>query len=314
MMPSLVTFGEALAVLASPRPGPLRHVTTLDVRVAGSELNVAIGFARLGGEAHWFGRVSTDELGERTLGVLRSENVDVSGVVRDPRPTGLLLREQRTSDRVRVSYYRDGSPGRRLTAHDLDLHAIKRAGVLHVTGITVALSETSAEAVDAAIAHAKSANVPISLDCNYRRALWSQEEAAHRLNVLAARCDIVFGTPDELALVSGQPEVEASLRAIAGIGPTHVVAKLGRAGALSLVDGSHQHATGIQVAAVDPIGAGDAFVAGYLTEYLGGAPANACLDVANRCGAICAATLGDYEGTPTKVDLEDLFAVEDVRR
>jgi len=141
---ALVTLGETMALFTADRVGPLRHATTMRVGIAGAESNVAIGVRRLGHPAAWIGRVGSDELGQLVLGRLRAERVEVDAAVVDPEaPTGLMVKEHRTADLARVVYYRRGSAGSRLAPGDLDEARIRGARVLHLTGITPALSASA---------------------------------------------------------------------------------------------------------------------------------------------------------------------------
>ncbi|WP_141704419.1 sugar kinase, partial [Planobispora rosea] len=178
-MTDLVTLGETMALFTARRVGALRHARDFDLGVGGAESNVAIGVTRLGLRACWIGRVGADEFGELVRSTLAGEHVDVSRAVVDPdAPTGLMVKGRRTAELVDVRYYRAASAGSRLRPADLDTGLIRSARVLHVTGITPALSATALEAVRAAVAEARAAGVPVSMDVNYRRALWAPDRAA----------------------------------------------------------------------------------------------------------------------------------------
>src|SRR4051794_32478274 len=296
-MVEVVTLGETMALFATPSVGLLRHTASMNVGVAGAESNVAIGLRRLGVTSSWVGRVGDDELGQLVQTQLRGQGVDLSGLVVDAdAPTGLMVKERRTADITRVYYYRRGSAGSRLCVDDLDDDLIAGARILHVTGITPALSETARAAVDHAVELARRAGTTVSLDFNYRSALWTPERAGPALRALTARADIVFAGHDEAALVVGTAEPEDALRALAGLGPRQAVVKLGAGGASAVVDGTLHHAPALPVQAVDPVGAGDAFVAGYLTRVLEDAsppqgPRLGCL-----AGAFAAPGPGGLEG------------------
>src|SRR5207244_9269823 len=133
-------------------------------------------------------------------------------------------------------YYRKGSAGSRLDPSDIDVDLIRNARVLHVTGITPALSDSAREAVRYAVDVARSAGVPVSLDLNYRRLLWSPEEAGPVLAELVRQADIVFATePEALLVVSG--DTPAALgRALGALGPRQVLVKLGALGAVAVLD------------------------------------------------------------------------------
>jgi 2-dehydro-3-deoxygluconokinase len=301
----LVTLGETMALLSSDQVGRLRHASVLRLGVAGAESNVAIGVRRLGVPAAWTGRVGDDELGQLILRELRAERVDVAAAKVDPgAPTGLMLKEQRTAELARVVYYRRGSAGSRLAPGDLDEATVTGAGVLHLTGITPALSASARAAVHAAAETARGAGVPVSLDFNYRSALWSAAEAAAELRDLTAAADLVFAGDEEAALVVDELDPAGMAGALARLGPRHAVVKRGADGAVAVVDGAVHAVPSVAVRAVDSVGAGDAFVAGYLAELLAGSGAVECLATAAACGAFAVTAPGDWEGFPTRDELE----------
>ncbi len=306
MTPSsgLVTLGETMAALSAPGTGPLRHQRHLELHVGGAESNVAIAVARLGGAAAWIGRVGEDELGDLVLATLRGEGVDVRHAVRDPEaPTGLLIKSRRTATAARVTYYRKGSAGSRLAVADLPVDRIRAAGVLHVTGITPALSSSARAATFAAIEEARAAAVPVSVDVNHRPTLWRDADAGPVLAELAARADVLFAGEDEAGLLGVTGEPGAVVAGLAALGPGAVVLTLGARGALAVVEDRLVEVPAPAVSAVDAVGAGDAFVGGYLAELLAGADARTRLATAAACGAFAVTVPGDWEGLPTRADL-----------
>ncbi|MER7822603.1 sugar kinase [Streptomyces sp. NPDC096097] len=313
-MSTLVTLGEAMAVLAADRPGPLASGSSLRLGFAGAEATVAIGVSRLGHPASWTGRVGADSAGTMIIDTLRGENVDVTRTrVDDTAPTGLMLRERRTPDHTRVSYYRRGLAGSRLTPQDIDPELLARARVLHVTGITPALGDGPRAAVRHAVDLARAAGVTVSLDLNYRARLWTRQEAAPELTYLATRADIVFAGPDEASLVVPEADPATMARALLDLGPREAVLKLGSRGAVAATRGEEAVQDIVPVTPVDPIGAGDAFVAGYLAGLLDGAPLPGRLLLAATCGAFAVAAPGDWEGLPRRGEL-DLLQGQDVTR
>lgn len=299
----VVTLGETMAVLSAPRVGRLRDMDCLRLSSAGSESNVAIGVCRLGYKASWVGRVGADELGQMILATLRAEGVDVSKAVIDPTTsTALMFKEMRIPNRARVTYYRRGLAGSRLCTDDLDDGLIKAARVLHVTGITLALSSTARAAAYEAVDIARSAGVPVSFDFNYRSALWPPEEAVEHFRAMSARADIVFASEHELGTVAPEDPVEAARR-LAGDGARTVVVKRGPKGAFSVTPDGINEEPARTVTAVDPVGAGDAFVAGYLAGRLDGLGSSGCLSMGCASGAFAVTVVGDWEGLPDRHDL-----------
>jgi 2-dehydro-3-deoxygluconokinase len=300
----LVTLGETLARLDSPVAGPLRHARSLDLGIAGAESNVAIGLRRLGGTAAWVGRVGDDEFGRLVHMTLSGQGVDVSrAVVDDDAPTALLVKERRTNRLTRVYYYRAGSAGSRLRPADVPEDLIRAAGVLHVTGITAALSDSAREAVRAAVDTARAAAVPVSLDLNYRRALWTADEAAKVLRPLAGQADILFATELEAGLIASGQEAGALAAALAALGPREVLVKRGPRGVAACCDDRLTEVPAYPVTMVDPVGAGDAFAAAYLAERQRGSQVAERLDAATRAGAYAVTVAGDWEGLPAREEL-----------
>ncbi|MEU6586713.1 sugar kinase [Nocardia sp. NPDC046763] len=317
MRGGLVTLGEALGVVAATDPGPLAPGAAMRMDFAGAEATVAVGVRRLGHESAWTGILGADAVGRMILERLRAERVDVSRCRIDPElPSGLMLRERRTADRTRVTYYRRGLAGSRLSVNEIDTAQIAAAGVLHITGITPALSDSARAAVDLAVGIAADAGVPISLDVNYRRALWSPGRAAAELTKLTSRVDILFAGADEAAMLlrtGGSEPLVSVAESLAAPGPSEVVLKLGAEGAVAWADGVLLREEAVPVTAVDPIGAGDAFVAGYLAGLLDGGSVSERLRLASLCGAFAVSVPGDWAGLPYRDEL-GLLDGADVQR
>ncbi|MER6134038.1 sugar kinase [Streptomyces sp. NPDC001815] len=303
--PEVVTFGETMAALRAH--GALRLGGDLGLSVAGAESNVAIGLARLGHRVRWAGRVGADELGALVLRTLRAEGVDIDHAVTDDtgRPTGLLLTEPRLGTLTRVSYYRAGSAGSALSPADVLPALAPQPRILHLTGITPALSPSAAEAALAAATTAQAAGVTVCLDVNHRSRLWTADRARAALRPLLARTDLLIASEDELPLVLERPGVGESeaVHSILAAGVSEVVVKRGAHGATSVTAEGTTDRAARRVDAVDLVGAGDAFVAGYLSGLLDGADVPARLHRAVTTAAFAVATRGDWEGLPTRDEL-----------
>ncbi|HLU75175.1 MAG TPA: sugar kinase [Nonomuraea sp.] len=309
----LVTFGETMALFAARRTGPLRFARDFDLGFGGAESNVAIGVTRLGRTACWIGRVGADEFGDLIRSALLGEGVDVRAIPDPEAPTGLMIKGRRTADHIDVRYYRSGSAGSRIRPEDLDPGLIRGARVLHVSAITPALSESARAAVRHAVEEARDAGVPVSLDVNYRKALWSPAEAGAWLREMAGLVDVVFATVAEAGLITadGGDDPVAAAKAVAALGPRHVLVKLGSEGAVELSDGEARRAPAYRVTEVDPVGAGDAFAAGWLADWLEGADPDRRLRTACAAGAFAVTSQGDWESLPRRGDLALLDSTAD---
>lgn len=312
----VLTFGETMALLTNEQSGSLSHGPPLSLGIGGAESNVAIALSRLGTPVTWVGRVGTDSLGDLIVRELRAEGVTTGAIREESAPTGLMIKERRLPHLQRVWYYRRGSAGSRLEPADLPDELFTDTALVHLTGITPALSETAAAAVRASIDAARRAGARVSLDLNYRSALWPPEVAGPCLRELSAMADIVFAGADEAALALDTETTDPAelARRIASLGPTQVIIKLGVAGCLALVDGETYRQSAVPVQVVDTVGAGDAFVAGYLAELVSGKAVEARLALAVRAGAFACLAHGDWEGLPRRSELDLLDVAEAVLR
>lgn len=200
----VLCLGEAM-VLVAPRPGqPLATARDATLSVAGAESNVARYLADLGHRVAWASRVGSDPLGDRVLTAVARPGVDVRHVERDPSaPTGVYFKDPSGEGGTRVHYYRTGSAASRLTPAYLDTLPVAAARLVHLSGITAALSAGCARTATALFDRAREAGGLRSFDVNYRPALWSTEEASAPLLALARQADIVFVGLDEAAQVWG---------------------------------------------------------------------------------------------------------------
>jgi 2-dehydro-3-deoxygluconokinase len=309
----LITLGETMGLLAQTGAGHVRNGEAMTFGMGGSESNVAIGVRRLGVPATWIGRLGADPAGALIRRELRAERVELIAT-EDPAPTGLMVRWQPAPGRARVSYYRRDSAGSHLVPADVPEGAIANAAVLHVTGITPALGPGPSDAVTHAIAIARAAGTTVSLDVNYRSALWSERDAAEVIGKLAADCDVVCAGLDEARLLTGEHGAEPAARALEALGPAQVLITRGAQGCLARIDGTTLEVPAPGVPVRDTVGAGDAFMAGYLAELLAGSDPATRLATAVAAGAFAVTVAGDWEGLPDRDGLALLASHEPVVR
>lgn len=318
----VVTIGETMALMSSRGYGPLAHSGGLDLGIGGAESNVAIGVQRLGVPATWIGKVGRDPLGDLVVREISAEGVRVLAVRDDEAPTALMIKERRTSSRTSVWYYRTGHAGSRLRADQIDLDAVRAASLLHVTGISLALSDTLADTVMQAVDVARAGGVTVSFDLNFRGKLWSREAASAAYRRILPSCDVMFAGDDEALIALGpEPDGDANADArdiqpldlaarLAAFGPAQTVIKLGERGAVALIDGVPYEQPAVPITPIDTVGAGDAFVAGYLAELVSGADVAQRLRTAVTAGAYACLSEGDWEGLPRRDELTGLAAAD----
>lgn len=306
-MSALITcVGETMLLLTPASGTPLDRADTLGTGIAGAESNVACGVSALGHRAAWLSRVGDDPFGRVVTRTLRQRGVDVSGVEADPRrPTGLLAKDPDPSG-SRVHYYRSGSAasalGPELVAHPL----VREARVVHLTGITAALSPTADTLTENLLLDPE---VTVSFDVNHRPSLWEPGAAAHRLLELARLADIVFVGRDEAEELWGTPTAEGVRALLPGVG--RLVVKDAGHGATEFRDDHVVHVPAPVVDVVEPVGAGDAFAAGYLAAGLRGLGSRARLRLGHLCAGAVLRVVGDLSSPPAHGESEELLDIPD---
>lgn len=305
MTPGLdvVTFGEVMAAFLAAEPGPLDRVGTYLRALAGAEVNVATGLARLGHRVGWVGRVGDDPFGRYALAELAAAGVDTSAVTLDAdAPTAFQLKSRADGGEPQVVYFRRNSAGGRLAPSPVTDAYLAGGRHLHVTGIPPALSASARSFTVRAIEVARAAGATVSFDPNLRPVLWrDRSEMVAVVNELAARADWVLPGVTEGAVLTGSTDPARIASFYLDRGVSVVVVKNGAAGAdLYTADGRYWHQPAFPVTAVDPVGAGDGFAAGLISGSLDGLPLDDCLRRAAAVGALATTHPGDREGLPDR--------------
>jgi 2-dehydro-3-deoxygluconokinase len=324
MDPDLIALGETMLALA-PEPGrSLVDAPTLLVDHAGAESNTCVGLARLGLRTAWVSRLGSDAAGDRIADALGREGVDIHWVERDPqRRTGLMLKDHATG----VKYYRAESAASVMAPALLDRVPVAEARAVLVTGVTALIGPLPHATALALLERARGLRI---VDPNLRSGLWGSDRRAELVRPFIERCTLLLSGVDELAEIlwaggagragwagqagraggagsAGQAgeagaaeaddRVEALARAATALGPREVVVR-GPATIGALVDGEWHQLAIHRGAAVDPIGAGDAFNAGYIAARLRGMAVDDALKTGVRCGAAVTTAVSDTSAFP----------------
>jgi 2-dehydro-3-deoxygluconokinase len=261
----LVCVGEALVQFSAPPGERLATAATASLHTAGAEMNVAVAVSRLGHRSAFVGRLGGDPFGTRILARLREADVDVSEVHVDPdRPTGVYFKDY-DGEHTEVYYYRSRSAAASMSVNDLGPWA-DRPVWYHLTGVLAALGPHCVSMLEDLFSRVAAAGGHISFDVNYRPGLWSSDDASTPLKRLAERASIVFVGRDE-ARVLWDVDGVAELRQLL---PTarRLVVKDGGVAATSVGPRDTICVPPLDVRVVEPVGAGDAFAAGYLVATL----------------------------------------------
>ncbi|MEU1664341.1 sugar kinase [Streptomyces sparsogenes] len=297
--PDVVTCGEAMLLLLAEPGVPLERAVHFRRSVAGAESNVAMGLARLGHRARWLGRVGADPAGRAVLRELRAEGVDVAHAgVDEQAPTGLLLRDSHPHRAIDVQYYRSGSAGSRLAPEHIPPEAVAGARLVHISGITPMLSPTAAAATDRLVELARAAGAEVSFDPNVRRKLGGAAQWAQTAGRLLREAELVLAGEDELELLTARSADEAAAELLDGRAHTVVIKRADRS-ATALTAGGRWDQPPYPVPVTDPVGAGDAFAAGYLSARLRGLSESRALAEAACVAALVVQTATDTDGLPS---------------
>ncbi len=321
-MLSAVCVGETMVMLTPVQAVPLHQATELHCGVGGAESNVAMGLAAMGLETHWVGRVGRDGFGTRILHELRDHGVGVSGVEVDASlPTGLYVKvpahETDPDGGSSVLYYRQGSAasamGRTTLANPAVFSLLESAALIHLSGITAALSPECLELLEAILTAPRDGRT-ISFDVNWRAALWAGRDRSV-LQRLANLADVVLVGKDEAEHAFGTTD-EAELRRMLP-DPEVLVIKNEAISAIALTrgdaagDGTREEVPALSVAVVEPVGAGDSFAAGYLSGMLFGLSQKASLRRGHVAAACTLTVHGDRGPLPDAAQLSDILDSSD---
>ncbi|RPK76334.1 MULTISPECIES: sugar kinase [unclassified Streptomyces] len=315
----VVCLGESMVTFLPSQPGRLADVPSFGRGIGGAESNVACALAAAGHRAAWVSRVGADGFGDHLVEAIAGYGVDTSGVRRDPsRPTGIYFRTatDRATDVHEVAYYRAGSAASAMSPDNIPYATLPATRVLHLSGITAALSADCL-----ALLHDLTAPRPgrplISFDVNHRPGLWRDADASPEVLLdLARRSDLVFVGEDEAEEawgVTGAAAIRAALPE-----PATLVVKRGAEGA-TVFSGTAdtQDAADIttvpalRVDVVAPVGAGDAFAAGFLSATLRDLPVRDRVRHGHLMAAAVLTVPGDLTAPPARAHADSLAALDD---
>ena len=302
---SVLTLGETMALFDPAADGPPGLGMSYTLRIAGAESNFAIGLARLGVPARWISRVGDDALGRLITETLAAEGVDVGFVITEMAVgTGAFLKI-RERGRTRVQYFRRGSAASLLAVGDVPDEAFEGVRIVHLTGITLALSDRAGELVADVARRARARGITVTFDPNYRPALWPSPEAARQAQEpLLSWVDWYLCGEDEARALWGPGDAEALDARIRAAGARGVVIRLGERGAL--VGGAIVPPPEL-VSVQDEIGAGDGFAAGFGYGLLQGCPPDVCVRRGHLIAARALQGTGDWETLPRLSDIAGLL-------
>lgn len=324
----LVCLGRAGVDFYADQVGSrLEDVGSFSKYIGGSSTNIACCSSRMGLSTALITRVGDEHMGQFIREQLQREGVDTRNVIIDPdRLTALVVLGIKDQDTFPLIFYRENCADMAIAVGDLDSDLIQNSKALLITGThfsSEAVYETSREALRIAGA----AGVKRVIDIDYRPVLWgltsrgdgetrfiADDQVSAHLQGILAEFDLVVGTEEEVHIAGGSTDTLAALRTIRSISDAVIVLKRGPYGATvfegpipeSLDDGIT--VKGVQVEVMNVLGAGDAFVSGFLRGWLNDEGYEQALRYANACGALVVSRHGCTPAMPTKEELDYFLA------
>lgn len=306
-MKDVILVGEPMGLFIAEEYGDLIDVKCFAKGIAGAEINVGIGLARLGYTVDYVTKLGDDPFGSYITNYLNNEKIGTNLIIKDPiYKTGLQMKSKERVGDPEVAYYRKGSAFSTLTIEDIEDIDFTTIKLLHVTGIPPALSVSAREAVFYLVKKAKENNCFITLDPNLRPSLWESDSIMIRvINELAQYADVILPGIEEGKILTGEDNIKAISTFYFNLGVSTVIIKDGSKGAsIATKEKVIENVQGYKVEKViDTVGAGDGFAVGVISGYLDGLSMKESVKRANAIGSLQVQNAGDNEGLPTRVQL-----------
>ncbi|CAD5200332.1 bifunctional 5-dehydro-2-deoxygluconokinase/5-dehydro-2-deoxyphosphogluconate aldolase [Pseudomonas sp. FEN] len=304
----------------------LEDVSSFAKYLGGSSANIAFGTARLGMKSAMLSRVGDDHMGRFLVESLAREGCDTRGIKVDPeRLTAMVLLGLKDRETFPLVFYRENCADMALRAEDIREDFVASSKALLITGThfsTAGVYKASIQALDYAQKH----NVRRVLDIDYRPVLWglagkadgetrfvADQQVSQHVQSILPRFDLIVGTEEEFLIAGGSQDLLTALRTVRSLSAATLVVKLGAQGCtvihgpipLRLEDGAIY--PGVRVEVLNVLGAGDAFMSGFLCGWLEDASDERCCQLANACGGLVVSRHACAPAMPTRAELEYLF-------
>lgn len=324
----VICLGRAAVDLYAEQIGsPLQDVASFAKYLGGSSCNIAFGTARLGLKSAMLTRVGNEHMGTFVREELARAGVDTSKIVTDnDRLTGLVILGIKDQDTFPLIFYRKDCADMALCEADIDAEYIASSQSLLITGTHFSTPETYAASIKA-IAFAKAAGTKVIVDIDYRPVLWgltalgdgetrfiSDSSVSEHLQTILGDCDLIVGTEEEVHIAGGSTDTITALNKIRSLSAASIVLKLGPLGC-TVIDGAIPASmddivpfTGVRVEVLNVLGAGDAFLSGFLRGWLTGKDNQTSCAYANACGAIVVSRHGCAPAIPSAEELDYYLA------
>lgn len=297
-----------MAMFMADDTGVLSTVDHYTRGLAGAEVNVTIGLARLGFQSGWISKVGQDAFGEYITQRLTEEKVNTDHVLIDPTyPTGFQIKSKVLKGDPEVQYFRKGSAASHLKVDDFNSRYFESATHMHMTGIPLAISDETRAFARHALTFMKGLGRTVSFDPNLRPNLWKTEaEMIAVTNEIASQADVFLPGINEAEILTSYRDPRDIALYYLDKGVKCVVIKLGEQGAYYKTATEEGKVLAVPVTKViDTVGAGDGFAVGVISGMLESLPIREAVIRGNIIGALAVQSAGDHEGYPTRIQLNE---------
>lgn len=312
MSKGILLVGEPMGLFIAQTKGPLETVEGYSMAVAGAEFNVAVGLARLEHKVSYLTKLGNDPFGKLIVNVLNKNKIGNEFVsYSDTNSTGFMLKSRVDEGDPEIFYFRRNSAASTLSPNDLEHVDFHNYGMLHLTGIFPALSETTSKSVFALIKKAREHGLSISFDPNLRPQLWKEQKTmVDTINEIASLCDFILPGNSEGEILLGSSDPKDIGKFYLEKGAKAVFTKVGAKGCCVSTKEEHTSVAGFPVEKiVDTVGAGDGFAAGVISGIMEGMSYDEAARRGNAIGAIQVTSRGDNDGLPTCEELKKFMQV-----
>lgn len=305
MQPDIICLGEPMMEFNQQQDG--RYLSGH----GGDTSNTAIAAARQGARVGYLTRLGSDVFGDSFLDLWRTENVDCAHVEQDPAAHTGIYFVTHGPDGHQFSYLRAGSAASRMMPGDLPADYIAGAKLLHVSGISQAISDSAADTVFRAMEIAREAGVRVSYDSNLRLRLWPLERARAVIHAAMTQCQIALPGLDDAVHLTGHDDPDAICDFYLGLGAEIVALTLGADGTLVATQDERRRVAGRRVETVDATAAGDMFDGAFLAELVAGSDPFSAARYANAAAALSTQGYGAVAPMPRRTAVEAFLAETD---
>jgi 2-dehydro-3-deoxygluconokinase len=300
MSKPILAYGEAMVEFNQRIETPRQYLQGF----GGDTSNFAIAAARQGAVSGYVSAVGDDHFGQDLLDLWRRENVDVQHVSMEAGASTGLYFVTHDAQGHHFHYRRAGSAASRYRAADLPLQAIAGAGALHLSGISLAISESACEAGLAAMAQARAAGVTTSLDTNLRLRLWPLPRAREKMAAALRLCDVCLPSWEDVSMLTGLNDRDAIVDQLLAYGVKLVAFKLGQEGCYVATSEQRRMVAPYPVQALDATGAGDCFGGAFMAELMAGRDPFQAARYANVAAALSTTGYGAVQPIPYRDQVE----------